>query len=90
VSSGPYAWLRNPIYAGDTLLLIGLAFITQSPSMLVYAATFMVAIDLFVGYIEEPSTAKRLGEVYRQYLEAVPRWLPCIRISKSDLPDQPQ
>jgi protein-S-isoprenylcysteine O-methyltransferase Ste14 len=78
VSSGPYAWLRNPIYAGDIALLYGLAFITRSPGLLLCTILFMLGIDTFVRRVEEPNTEKRLGEVYRRYKKTVPRWLPRI------------
>jgi protein-S-isoprenylcysteine O-methyltransferase Ste14 len=29
VTTGPYAWLRNPIYAGDALLILGLALLMR-------------------------------------------------------------
>ena len=82
VRAGPYAWIRNPIYAGDELIILGLAFLTQSPTMLVYAILFMLGIDFFVRVYEEPYTERRLGETYIQYKTKVPRWIPRIRKRK--------
>ncbi len=79
VTKGPYAWIRNPIYAGDALIILGLAFLTKSPSMLIFAPLYMFGIDLFVRVIEEPATERRLGEEYVHYKQAVPRWVPKIR-----------
>ncbi|NIS83069.1 MAG: hypothetical protein GTO14_23355 [Anaerolineales bacterium] len=79
VKAGPYAWIRNPIYAGDAFIIIGLAFLTGSPTMLIYALLFMILIDRFVRLVEEPATKRRLGEEYVQYCERVPRWIPRLR-----------
>jgi protein-S-isoprenylcysteine O-methyltransferase Ste14 len=75
---GPYHWLRNPIYLGDILLLFGLACYLGSPTILLLALLSIPIIHLFVCYIEEPLTERRLGEPYRQYKHSVPRWLPKI------------
>ncbi len=78
VTSGPYLWMRNPIYGGDALLLMGLSFMTQSPFLLAYTLIFSLVIDAFVRLVEEPRTEQRFGAVYRLYKEQVPRWLPHI------------
>jgi protein-S-isoprenylcysteine O-methyltransferase Ste14 len=84
VSTGPYARMRNPIYAGDILLIFGLAFLTRSLSMLLYTILFALAIDVFVRRVEEPRTERRLGEVYRYYVETVPRWIPRIHFDNHE------
>lgn len=79
VTSGPYSYTRNPIYAGDGLIILGLAFITGSPSMVVYFGLFVLAINGYVHYVEEPATERRFGEAYGIYKRDVPRWIPQIR-----------
>lgn len=76
VDGGPYRWIRNPIYAGDILLVFGLAFFNSSPSVLVAALALPIVVDLYVRKIEEPRTAERLGKPYLDYLQEVPRWFP--------------
>jgi protein-S-isoprenylcysteine O-methyltransferase Ste14 len=76
VDSGPYGYLRNPIYGGDGLILLGLAFINRSPLFLLVSLLFILAIDVYVRKVEEPATEKRLGDRYSAYCERVPRWFP--------------
>jgi protein-S-isoprenylcysteine O-methyltransferase Ste14 len=75
VDSGPYAWLRNPIYAGDGVLIFGLALLTGSPTLLLYDLLFLLAIDQYLRRVEEPGLQRRFGEDYAVYSRAVPRWL---------------
>ena len=79
VKEGPYAWIRNPIYAGDVLLLVGLALYLGSLGLLIYSVLFGIAIHVFVRQVEEPFTEKRLGGEYATYKAEVPRWFPKIR-----------
>lgn len=86
VRSGPYAWLRNPIYAGDFVLLIGLACVTRSPGMLLLAVLFILGIATYVRKVEEPRTEGRFGEAYMEYKQRVPRWIPSLALPT--LPDR--
>jgi len=76
VTSGPYRWMRNPIYAGDVILVFGVAWFTRSPTLLLATFLLLPFLDLFVRKVEEPRTAQRLGEAYTEYLRHVPRWFP--------------
>jgi protein-S-isoprenylcysteine O-methyltransferase Ste14 len=76
VTTGPYGWIRNPIYAGDALLLIGVAFLARSPTFLAVSFAFPPCIDLFVRSVEEPRAERRFGERYVDYKRDVPRWIP--------------
>lgn len=80
VTDGLYGWMRNPIYAGDALLLFGLAFFTWSIMLFLAAILYLPCIDLFVRMVEEPRKEKRFGEDYIKYKQSVPRWTP--RVSK--------
>ena len=73
---GPYRWLRNPIYAGDILLLFGVAFFLSSFLLFFLACVSIPAFHFVVCLIEEPRTEKRLGAEYRKYKQKVPRWIP--------------
>lgn len=79
VTSGPFAYIRNPIYTGDGLIILGLAFLTGSPFMLFYFVLFVLGINGYVRYVEEPATERRFGEAYCIYQQDVPRWIPQLR-----------
>lgn len=76
VVTGPYRWVRNPMYLGGLLLLLGEAVLFQAPVLLGYVAAFSVAVHLFVVLYEERALRHKFGESYDRYRTAVPRWLP--------------
>lgn len=78
VAKGPFAWVRNPIYGADAIIIMGLAFLTGSPSMLLYDLLYVLGMDIYVRVVEEPALERRFGEAYARYKEAVPRWFPGI------------
>ena len=82
VTTGIYSWVRNPIYIGAAMLLFGIAFFRNSPTMLIIAFIFLISIHAFVVLIEEPRIERRFGAAYRRYKESVPRWLP--RLSRRE------
>ncbi len=76
VVTGPYRYVRNPMYLGATLVLVGAALVFRSRALLVYAGGFLAAMHVFaVGY-EEVALARLFGQDYAAYRAAVPRWVP--------------
>ena len=76
IVSGPYRYVRNPMFLGAFLILGGQMAICESSVLAVYTLALMVGAHLFVRYWEEPDLARRFGEPYRQYQQQVPRWIP--------------
>jgi protein-S-isoprenylcysteine O-methyltransferase Ste14 len=75
VASGPYRWVRNPMYVGATAVLLGAGLAVSSPAIVLLAAAFLGIMHLFVVLHEEPALAERFGDGYRRYRESVNRWL---------------
>jgi hypothetical protein len=75
VSSGPYAYTRNPMYLGHLIFLTGLTLTFRS--WLAAAITLGVAV-WFHGRVlaDEKKLAVRLGLPYVQYTNSVKRWIP--------------
>ncbi len=73
---GPYRYVRNPMYVGLFLVLIGEAMLYTSLSVLLYSLFLVSAAHIFVVFYEEPTLRRKFGESYKQYLRSVPRWLP--------------
>jgi protein-S-isoprenylcysteine O-methyltransferase Ste14 len=76
IDSGPFGFVRNPLYLGNIALWVGFALCAQ----LVWLAP-IIALLLFLEYHaivrwEEQLLIARLGEPYRAYQQRVPRWLP--------------
>jgi protein-S-isoprenylcysteine O-methyltransferase Ste14 len=76
VASGPYRWVRNPIYISAFLIVSGESWLFLSPRLLAYAGAMAVCFHLFVSGYEEPALRRRFGEAYLDYQRAVPRWIP--------------
>lgn len=76
VATGPYRYVRNPIYLSAMVIILAEAWLFASVSLLWYAGGAAVAFHLLVVAYEEPRLAARFGDGYRDYRRAVPRWLP--------------
>jgi len=74
VTVGVFAWLRNPMYVGGTLLLVGLSVLLASDWMLVLTIVFALFLHFGVVKREERYLETKFGEVYRRYRDAVPRY----------------
>lgn len=74
VHSGPFRFVRNPLYIGNLLLYVGCAvffgFSYLSLFMFVY---FALQYSLIVSY-EEENLKKHFGTTYEDYQRKVPRW----------------
>jgi GrpB-like predicted nucleotidyltransferase (UPF0157 family)/protein-S-isoprenylcysteine O-methyltransferase Ste14 len=76
VISGPYRYVRNPMYIGLLLVLLGESVLMSSLPVLLYALVVWVVAHLFIVFWEEPRLMKKFGAEYREYLRTVRRWLP--------------
>ena len=76
VATGPFAYVRNPLYLGNILLWAGFAVSAQllwlAPIVIVLLALEYHAIVRW----EERLLAERIGQPYADYVATVPRWLP--------------
>jgi protein-S-isoprenylcysteine O-methyltransferase Ste14 len=76
VAVGPYRWVRNPMYIGGWLMLIGYGFLLRSPAALLFSGVFLLWWHLFVLFYEEPTLREKFGAEYEEYCRRVHRWLP--------------
>ena len=76
VVSGFNRYVRNPIYLGTLVVILGEALVLGQVRLLVYAALVWVVAALFVKRYEEPALARRFGPEYVAYCRAVPAWRP--------------
>ena len=76
VVRGLYRYIRNPMYVGVLLVIIGWAVFLPSKQVLVYGAVVGICFHGFVVLIEEPLLKSKFGEAYLEYCKEVGRWLP--------------
>lgn len=75
VTSGPYAWCRNPMYLGHIIFLVGLAPTFQSGLAALIAAATIVWFHVRVRR-DETRLGARFGPEYSAYTARVRRWIP--------------
>ena len=76
VSRGPYRYMRNPMYVGALIVILGGGMILGSPSIIGLSIAFGLLAHVFVLLYEEPTLEKTFGDSYRAYCSAVNRWVP--------------
>ena len=81
-TSGPYAWTRNPLYLGSSLL--GLGFAIMSGSWIAAALIILPSFIIYPNVIrnEEAHLARLFPDGFLKYRTRVPRFLP--RFSATD------
>jgi protein-S-isoprenylcysteine O-methyltransferase Ste14 len=81
VTTGPFRFIRHPIYACQSIMLIGVAFLI--PSVLCFAIVLIHLICAWIKVADEESHLRaRLGESYEAYCLRTGRWLPRLLKSK--------
>ena len=76
VVSGLHRYVRNPMYVGVLLVILGQAAFFHAPRLAAYGALCIFLAHLFVLFYEEPTLRRQFGESYEQYRGSVPRWIP--------------
>jgi protein-S-isoprenylcysteine O-methyltransferase Ste14 len=76
IASGPFAWVRNPLYIGNIALWAGFS-VTAGLLWLAPVVVLLLACEYHaIVRWEETLLETRLGDSYRQYAARVHRWLP--------------
>jgi protein-S-isoprenylcysteine O-methyltransferase Ste14 len=75
LSAGPYGYLRNPMYLGHLIFMLGLAITFSS---WLAAALFALHIGWFHRRVlrDEAKLKQRFGAPYAAYQTRVKRWIP--------------
>ena len=76
VDRGPYGWIRNPMYLGATVALLGAAMFYSSWGLALFALGFFLVTAAFVRLYEEPVLRRKFGAEYEAYCARVGRWWP--------------
>lgn len=76
LTDGPYSVVRNPLYVGSLLAVIGLGLQTGSVIVAAVATTIFLVLHHWTIQKEEAFLQGHYGDTYRNYLRIVPRWMP--------------
>ncbi len=75
VTSGPYGWVRHPLYVTILLLLLSASLITAN-WFIGLLGVFFFAFFALRAPLEEQKLLERFGDEYRAYVERTGKFLP--------------
>lgn len=76
VTSGPFGYVRNPLYIGNMLLYTGFGVMSAVPWLVVITLAWFLFQYYMIVSREEEFLATKFGQEYRQYRQSVPRFIP--------------
>jgi len=78
VIAGLYRYVRNPMYVGMGIFLVGEALLLPmiAREILIMAAACWAIVTVFILVYEEPTLRRLFGDDYREYCKHVRRWIP--------------
>jgi len=75
-TTGPYAWMRNPLYFGSALIAAGFAVAGHSPWAALVIVAYFGAFYPVVMKKEEAELRERYGAAFIEYAKRVPLFFP--------------
>jgi protein-S-isoprenylcysteine O-methyltransferase Ste14 len=75
ITDGPYAYSRNPIYAGNLLLIVGVGLLVGQAWHLLLAPIAAVLFQRLAIEPEESHLEAKFGEAWQAYAAEVRRWV---------------
>ena len=76
VTDGPFRLVRNPVFTGAAVSVLGLALVVPNIVSLLMVATFLAGLELQVRLVEEPYLLGLHGDAYRDYAARTGRFVP--------------
>lgn len=76
VTTALHHYVRNPMYLGVALVILGEAALFRSLHLVEYAGLMLLIAHVFVVFYEEPTLHRQFGKSYDAYRRSVPRWIP--------------
>jgi Phospholipid methyltransferase len=81
-TTGPYTYIRNPIYVGNTIMLLGLTVLSELLWFFPVMFLWCMVVYTFVVRREEAHLAGKYGQPYAEFLKSIPRWIPRARSTR--------
>jgi protein-S-isoprenylcysteine O-methyltransferase Ste14/membrane-associated phospholipid phosphatase len=76
VTTGPYAYVRHPIYVANALIGIGVALLAENAAALLVIPAVTCVLYRLIVPVEELRLREVFGPAYETYRARVPRWMP--------------
>ena len=78
ITSGPYRWIRHPLYTGALLFLFSLSLVFEDWVIFAYSIVGLLAFRLLIIPAEEKQLLETFGEDYECYQSRTGAFLPWI------------
>ncbi len=75
ITTGPYAFSRNPMYLAWTIIYLAIVLLVNSWWLIILLPALVLFTHFFVVAREEDQLERQFGEQYRQYCAKVRRYL---------------
>ena len=76
VTTGPFRLVRNPVFSGSAVTVVGLALVVPNVVSLLMLVAFLAGLEIQVRLVEEPYLLRVHGEAYRAYAAQTGRFVP--------------
>jgi protein-S-isoprenylcysteine O-methyltransferase Ste14 len=90
VVTGFNRYVRNPMYLGLIVVMLGQALLFGSLALALWAAAFWIITASFVRWYEEPTLVDQYDGRYQEYRRNVRAWLPRMRPWTPGVEHEPQ
>ena len=85
VTKGPYGYIRNPMLSGLFIAMFGLGLRLNSIALPFILTPLFILLNVYeIRNIEEPELERRLGNLYIEYKNRVPRFFPSFKARAVD------
>ena len=75
VTSGPYAYSRNPIYVSELVMTVGCGLLLRSPAIIVALPALFFGLRKLAIEPEERHLSAKFGAEFERFCAQTPRWL---------------
>lgn len=91
ITSGPFAYVRNPLYLGNITMYIGVGIMSLAafPTLTIITFIYFLIQYYLIISLEEEHLLKVYGEEYKQYKNYVPKFFPSFRKYQLSSRNQP-
>lgn len=81
ITSGPFAYVRNPLYLGNIIIYLGVGVMSYAsfPSLTLITLLYFIFQYFMIVSLEEEHLLNVYGDEYKQYKNYVPKFLPNFR-----------
>jgi len=79
VTTGPYRWIRHPLYTTGLTLMLAIGLMAANWFILLFGLIALASIRLVVVPLEERELLTKFGAEYREYMRRTGRLLPRMR-----------